>query len=91
MARTNKAQPYVDCGHKERLFDAICLASLERVTNVVSIDAIDLAHSAARLYDEYLRRRGSSARAERAVTTPTRRIGRTGYLCSRGGDEGRRV
>ena len=54
-ARTNKAQLYAYFGDKERLFDAIFLASLERITNVVPIDADDLADWAVRLYDEYLR------------------------------------
>jgi AcrR family transcriptional regulator len=55
-ARTNKAQLYAYFGDKERLFDAIFLSSLERITNVVPIDADDLADWAVRLYDEYLRR-----------------------------------
>lgn len=55
-ARTNKAQLYGYFGDKERLFDAIFLGSLERITNVVPIDADDLAGWAVRLYDEYLRR-----------------------------------
>src|SRR5699024_984894 len=55
-ARTNKAQLYAYFGDKERLFDAIFLRSLERITNVVPIDADDLADWAVRLYDEYLRR-----------------------------------
>ncbi|WP_097868810.1 TetR/AcrR family transcriptional regulator [Streptomyces sp. rh34] len=55
-ARTNKAQLYAYFGDKERLFDAIFLSSLERITNVVPIDADDLAGWAVRLYDEYLRR-----------------------------------
>ncbi|MGC4798275.1 TetR family transcriptional regulator [Micromonospora saelicesensis] len=55
-ARTNKAQLYGYFGDKERLFDAIFLSSLERITNVVPIDADDLADWAVRLYDEYLRR-----------------------------------
>lgn len=55
-ARTNKAQLYAYFGDKERLFDAIFLQSLERITNVVPIDADDLADWAVRLYDEYLRR-----------------------------------
>ncbi|MEU2675848.1 TetR family transcriptional regulator [Streptomyces sp. NPDC007107] len=55
-ARTNKAQLYAYFGDKERLFDAIFLSSLERMTNVVPIDADDLAEWAVRLYDEYLRR-----------------------------------
>lgn len=60
-ARTNKAQLYGYFGDKERLFDAIFLSSLERITNVVPIDADDLADWAVRLYDEYLRRPTSSA------------------------------
>lgn len=55
-ARTNKAQLYAYFGDKDRLFDAIFLHSLERITNVVPIDADDLADWAVRLYDEYLRR-----------------------------------
>ncbi|MFE6039900.1 TetR family transcriptional regulator [Streptomyces sp. NPDC056452] len=55
-ARTNKAQLYAYFGDKERLFDAIFLSSLERITNVVPIDADDLAEWSVRLYDEYLRR-----------------------------------
>ncbi|GAA3017605.1 TetR family transcriptional regulator [Streptosporangium longisporum] len=55
-ARTNKAQLYAYFGDKERLFDAIFLSSLERITNVVPVDADDLADWAVRLYDEYLRR-----------------------------------
>ncbi|MGC5014432.1 TetR family transcriptional regulator [Streptosporangium sp. DT93] len=55
-ARTNKAQLYAYFGDKERLFDAIFLGSLERITDVVPIDADDLAGWAVRLYDEYLRR-----------------------------------
>ncbi|SOD63041.1 transcriptional regulator, TetR family [Streptomyces zhaozhouensis] len=55
-ARTNKAQLYGYFGNKEQLFDAIFLASLERITNVVPIDANDLADWAVRLYDEYLSR-----------------------------------
>jgi AcrR family transcriptional regulator len=55
-ARTNKAQLYGYFGNKERLFDAIFLASLERITEVVPIDVEDLADWAVRLYDEYLAR-----------------------------------
>ncbi|SCK54442.1 TetR family transcriptional regulator [Streptomyces sp. WMMB 322] len=55
-ARTNKAQLYSYFGNKEQLFDAIFFASLERITNVVPIDAEDLADWAVRLYDEYLHR-----------------------------------
>ncbi|MEO3795031.1 TetR family transcriptional regulator [Nonomuraea sp. B10E15] len=55
-ARTNKAQLYAYFGSKEGLFDAIFYGSLERITNVVPIDATDLADWAVRLYDEYLRR-----------------------------------
>ncbi|MFD6921580.1 TetR family transcriptional regulator [Streptomyces sp. NPDC059944] len=55
-ARTNKAQLYGYFGNKERLFDAIFFASLERITNVVPIDVEDLADWAVRLYDEYLAR-----------------------------------
>lgn len=55
-ARTNKAQLYGYFGSKEGLFDAIFFGSLERILNVVPIDAADLADWAVRLYDEYLRR-----------------------------------
>ncbi|UJW31182.1 TetR family transcriptional regulator [Saccharothrix sp. AJ9571] len=55
-ARTNKAQLYAYFGNKEGLFDAIFAGSLERIVNVVPIDAADLADWAVRLYDEYLRR-----------------------------------
>jgi AcrR family transcriptional regulator len=55
-ARTNKAQLYGYFGNKEGLFDAIFFGSLERIVNVVPIDATDLADWAVRLYDEYLRR-----------------------------------
>lgn len=55
-ARTNKAQLYGYFGSKEGLFDAIFTGSLERIVNVVPIDATDLADWAVRLYDEYLRR-----------------------------------
>ncbi|MFE7125547.1 TetR family transcriptional regulator [Streptomyces sp. NPDC057617] len=55
-ARTNKAQLYAYFGNKEGLFDAIFFASLERIVNVVPINATDLADWAVRLYDEYLRR-----------------------------------
>ncbi|MFE6286463.1 TetR family transcriptional regulator [Streptomyces sp. NPDC057877] len=55
-AHTNKAQLYAYFGSKEGLFDAIFFASLERIVNVVPIDATDLADWAVRLYDEYLRR-----------------------------------
>src|SRR3954464_2425054 len=55
-ARTNKAQLYAYFGNKEGLFDAIFFGSLERIVNVVPIDAADLADWAVRLYDEYLQR-----------------------------------
>ncbi|MCZ9347905.1 TetR family transcriptional regulator [Streptomyces sp. TRM76130] len=55
-ARTNKAQLYAYFGNKDGLFDAIFLGSLERIVNVVPIDATDLPDWAVRLYDEYLRR-----------------------------------
>src|SRR4051812_16631762 len=55
-ARTNKSQVYAYFGSKEGLFDAIFRGSLERIVNVVPIDATDLADWAVRLYDEYLRR-----------------------------------
>jgi len=55
-ARTNTAQLYAYFGNTEGLFDAIFLSSLDRIVNVVPIDATDLADWAVRLYDEYLRR-----------------------------------
>jgi AcrR family transcriptional regulator len=55
-ARTNKAQLYAYFGNKEGLFDAIFFGSLERIVNVVPIDATDLADWAVRLYDEYIER-----------------------------------
>ena len=55
-ANTNKAQLYGYFGSKEGLFEAIFRASLERIVNVVPIDATDLPGWAVRLYDEYLRR-----------------------------------
>src|SRR5690242_3501702 len=55
-ARTNKAQLYAYFGSKEELFDSLFRASLERIVNVVPIDATDLAGWAVRLYDEYLQR-----------------------------------
>jgi AcrR family transcriptional regulator len=55
-AHTNKAQLYAYFGNKEGLFDAIFFGSLERIVNVVPIDAADLADWAVRLYDEYLQR-----------------------------------
>lgn len=55
-ARTNKAQLYTYFGSKERLFEAIFGASLDRIVEVVPIDSSDLADWAVRLYDEYLQR-----------------------------------
>ncbi|ATG53430.1 TetR family transcriptional regulator [Brachybacterium ginsengisoli] len=55
-ARTNKAQLYTYFGSKEKLFDAIFGASLDRIVEVVPIDSSDLADWAVRLYDEYLER-----------------------------------
>ncbi|MFD5826903.1 TetR family transcriptional regulator [Lentzea sp. NPDC060358] len=55
-ARTNKAQLYAYFGNKDGLFDAIFFGSLDRIVNVVPIDATDLADWAVRLYDEYLQR-----------------------------------
>ncbi|MEU7478170.1 TetR family transcriptional regulator [Lentzea sp. NPDC042327] len=55
-ARTNKAQLYGYFGSKDGLFDAIFSGSLERIMDVVPIDATDLAGWAVRLYDEYLER-----------------------------------
>jgi AcrR family transcriptional regulator len=64
-ARTNKAQLYAYFGSKKDLFDTIFLASLERITNVVPIDAEDLANWATRPYDEYLRRPDRARRSDR--------------------------
>jgi AcrR family transcriptional regulator len=55
-AETNKAQLYSYFGSKENLFDTVFTESLERIMDVVPIDADDLADWAVRLYDEYLRR-----------------------------------
>lgn len=58
-ARTNKAQLYAYFGNKEGLFDAIFFGMMERIVNVVPIEAGDpgdLADWAVRLYDEYLAR-----------------------------------
>lgn len=55
-ARTNKAQLYAYFGSKEALFDTVFAASLDRILDVVPIDADDLADWAVRLYDEYLAR-----------------------------------
>lgn len=55
-AQTNKAQLYSYFGSKEKLFDTVFDASLERIIDVVPIDAADLADWAVRLYDEYLAR-----------------------------------
>jgi len=55
-AKTNKAQLYSYFGNKERLFDAIFTASLERILEVVPIESSDLPGWAVGLYDEYLRR-----------------------------------
>lgn len=55
-ARTNKAQLYAYFGSKDGLFDAIFFGSLERIVDVVPIDAADLGDWAVHLYDEYLRR-----------------------------------
>ena len=55
-AQTNKAQLYAYFGSKERLFDTVFEASLERIMDVVPIDADDLADWAVRLYDEYVSR-----------------------------------
>jgi AcrR family transcriptional regulator len=72
-ARSNKAQLYAYFGDKDRLLDAIFLSSLERITDVVPIDADDLAEWGVRLYDEYLRRpdlirRATWTRLERRPT-----------------------
>jgi AcrR family transcriptional regulator len=55
-AQTNKAQLYSYFGSKEGLFDTVFTASLERIMDVVPINARDVADWAVRLYDEYLRR-----------------------------------
>lgn len=55
-ARTNKAQLYSYFGDKDRLFDAIFGASLERIVEMVPIESSDLPDWAVRLYDEYLKR-----------------------------------
>ncbi|NPC97621.1 TetR family transcriptional regulator [Nocardioides sp. zg-DK7169] len=55
-AATNKAQLYSYFGSKDRLFDTVFAASLERIMEVVPISADDLADWAVRLYDEYLDR-----------------------------------
>lgn len=55
-ARTNKAQLYAYFGNKEALFDTVFSASLERIVDVVPIDAENVADWAVRLYDEYLAR-----------------------------------
>lgn len=53
-ARTNKAQLYAYFGSKEKLFDAVFLETLERITDAAAFDADDMAGWAVRLYDEYL-------------------------------------
>lgn len=53
-ARTNKAQLYAYFGDKVGLFDAIFVASLERMAEAVPLENGDLADWAVRLYDEYL-------------------------------------
>jgi AcrR family transcriptional regulator len=55
-ARTNKAQLYAYFGNKEALFDTVFSASLERIVDVVPIDADDVSDWAVRLYDEYIAR-----------------------------------
>lgn len=55
-ADTNKAQLYSYFGSKEKLFDTVFTESLERIMDVVPIDADDLSDWAVRLYDEYLQR-----------------------------------
>jgi AcrR family transcriptional regulator len=55
-SETNKAQIYSYFDSKEKLFDTVFTASLERIMDVVPIDANDVAEWAVRLYDEYLRR-----------------------------------
>lgn len=54
--RTNKAQLYAYFGSKEALFDTVFSASLERIVDVVPIDADDVSDWAVRLYDEYIAR-----------------------------------
>lgn len=55
-SQTNKAQIYAYVGNKEALFETVFAASLERIVDVVPIDADDVADWAVRLYDEYLKR-----------------------------------
>jgi AcrR family transcriptional regulator len=55
-ADTNKAQIYSYFGNKENLFETVFTESLERIMDVVPIDADDLSDWAVRLYDEYLKR-----------------------------------
>ncbi|GAA2682167.1 MULTISPECIES: TetR/AcrR family transcriptional regulator [Actinosynnema] len=53
-ARTNKAQLYAYFGSKDGLFDAVLGSLMDRIVDVVPIDATDLADWAVRLYDDYL-------------------------------------
>ncbi|RUR02998.1 TetR family transcriptional regulator [Labedella endophytica] len=55
-SQTNKAQLYAYFGSKEALFETVFAASLERIVDVVPIDADDVGDWAVRLYDEYLKR-----------------------------------
>lgn len=55
-ARTNKAQLYAYFGSKDALFDTVFSGSLERIVDVVPIDASNVADWAVRLYDEYIAR-----------------------------------
>lgn len=56
VAHSNKAQLYAYFGSKDKLFDTVFAASLERIMDVVPISAEDPGDWAVRLYDEYLAR-----------------------------------
>jgi AcrR family transcriptional regulator len=53
-ASTNKAQLYTYFGSKDELFDAVFMASMQRIVDVVPISPDDLADWAVRLYDDYI-------------------------------------
>lgn len=55
-SQTNKAQLYAYFGSKDALFETAFAASLERIVDVVPINADDVGDWAVRLYDEYLER-----------------------------------
>ena len=55
-SQTNKAQLYAYFGSKDALFQTAFAASLERIMDVVPIDADDVGDWAVLLYDEYLKR-----------------------------------